>query len=411
MSILPRSPRSTTACVTSALLVFLPVLSWAADVVDLPLAPPARRTVALEEVWRLGADADDVLLGLVTSGVLDDDGNVLLADRQLAHVLVVSPAGEVIATLGREGDGPGEVRDLQSVFAAGDRVGMVQSFPGKVIYVDRDGLPAGGFTLGGEEAGGHYSIRDLRSTGAVLVGHTDRSSIDFDADQARTRAALSVLDFNGAFGTELVSHEVSRGIMTIALDEAAEWAEFATWAVGPGGVVATAAERDDWAINERSLDGNILRTLRRPHKVRKRTAEEKEEAVSRIHIAVATGRSTMEKKALDADPAIVDLQYAGDGRLYVTTCHNAAGLLDKGVAGRFDVIAPEGKFLEELTVTFAGHDPEQDVLIFLDGTRFLVLRNFKDAEKAMRAAILPEEEREDPGDAEPLEVVLVKMPD
>ncbi len=409
MLIPPPSPRPT-AHIATAFFAFLPVLSWGAAVVNLPASPPTRRTVALEEVWRLGADEDDVLLGLVASGVLDEDGSVLLADRQLAHVLVVSSEGEVIATLGREGDGPGEMRDLQSVFIAGDRVGMVQSFPGKVVYVDRNGVPAGGFTLGSEEAGGLYSIRDLRCIGTALVGHTDRSSIDFDADEARTSATLSVLDFDGVFGTELVAHEVSRGIMNIVLDEAAEWAEFATWAVSPGGVVATVAERDAWAIHVRNLDGEILRTLRRPAKPRTRTAGEKEEATSRIHIAVATGRSNIDSKALDDDPAIIDLQYASDGRLFVTTCRNTAGLLNKGVAGRFDVIAPEGKFLEELTVTFAGHDPQKDVLVFLDGTHFLVLRNFDDAEKALNAAFLPEEEKEDLSDAEPLEVFLVKLP-
>ena len=400
------------AALFAAVLISLPSsVAQAVETVDLPAEPPARRTVALEVVWRVGGDDEDVLLGLITSGVIDDNGNVLLADQQLAHVLVVSPEGEVIATLGREGDGPGELRSLQSVFLAEDRVGMVQGFPGKVVYVDRDGVPAGGFTLGGEEAGGHYSVRDLRCVGTMLVGHTDRSSINFDADEAVTRATLSILDLDGGFGTELASHEVSRGIMTIVLDEAAEWSEFASWAVSPHGMVATVAERDGWVVNERSLDGVLQRVLHRQCKPRKRTDEEMEEAVSRIHVAVATGRSTMKRKPLNTDPAIVDLQYAGDGRLFVTTCHNAAGQFAAGVAGRFDVITPGGEYLEELTLTFAEFDPEQDVLIFLDGTNFLILQNYEDTEKAIYATHLPEEEREDLSDVEPFEVVLVKVPD
>ncbi len=411
---LPASLRTQAfaAALFSAMFLSLPsFVAQAADTVDLPVEPLAGRTVALEVVWRVGGDDEDVLLGLVTSGVLDDNGNVLLADQQLAHVLVVSPEGEVIATLGREGDGPGELRRLQSVFLADDRVGMVQGFPGKVVYVDRDGVPAGGFTLGGEEAGGHYSVRDLRCVGSVLVGHTERTSVDFDADEARTRATLSVLEVDGVFGPELVAHDVSRGIMKIDLDEAASWAEYASWAVSSGGLVATVAERNAWAVNVRSLDGELQRVVRRRSNPRKRTDEEKEEAASSIRVAVATGRSTMEKKPLDVDPAIVDLQYAADGRLFVTTCHNAPGQLAAGVAGRFDVITPEGEFLEELTLSFAGYDPEQDGLIFLDGTSFLILRNYEDAEKSINAAYLPEEEREDMSDAEPFEVVLVKVAD
>jgi hypothetical protein len=411
---MPRAPYVGFPALVLIAVLFAPVpvvLSRAAENLDLPAEPPSRRTIPLEVVWRLGGDDEGVLLGLVTSGVLDNDGNVLLADQQLAHVLVVSPAGEVVATLGREGDGPGELRNLQSVFVTDERVGMVQGFPGKVVYVDRNGIPAGGFTLGGEETGGHFSIRDLRCIGDALVGHTERSSIDFDADEVITRANLSVLDFDGVFGAELVSHEVSRGIMTIVLDEAANWAEFAAWAVGPLGVVATVAERDAWVINERGLDGELRRVFQRPCKMRRRTDEEKDEAASSIRIAVATGRSTMEKKPLDTDPAIVDLHFASDGRLFVVTCHHAPGQLPEGVAGRFDVITPGGEFLEELTLTFAGFDPEQDVLIFLDGSRFLVLRNYEDAEKAIHAAVLPEDEKEDLSDAKPFEVVLVRVVD
>jgi hypothetical protein len=119
----------------------------------------------------------------------------------------------------------------------------------------------------------------------------------------------------------------------------------------------------------------------------------------------------MEKRPLDTDPAIVALEYARDGRLFATTCHHANGQLGADVAGRFDVISPEGEYLQELTLTFAGFDPEQDVLVFLDGTSFLILCNYEDAQKAINAAFLPEEERDDLNDAEPLEVIFVTLPD
>ena len=393
------------------LLALLPLeVTQAAETLDLPADPATRHTVALEAVWRLGGDDEEVLLGLVNSGVIDDDGNVLLADRQLAQVLVVSPTGEVIATLGRAGDGPGELRNLESAFVAGDRVGLVQRFPGKVVYIDREGAPAGGFTLGGEEAGGHYAIRALRSRDDVLVGLTDRSHVDFEADRVRTHATLSVLSLDGVFESELIVHDVTRGIMTIVLDEEAEWAEYATWALGPGSVIATVADRRTWSVNERNLAGDLLRTLRRPGQNCRRTDEEKEQAAARISVAVATGRSTIEKKAFDTDPVIVDLQYARDGRLFVTTCHNTAGRLAPGVAARYDVIAPDGRFTEELTLTFGGFDPEQDKLVFLDGTNYLVIRNYEDAQKAIYAAMTPTEEQTDPIDAEPLEIVLVRIP-
>ena len=77
--------------------------------------------------------------------------------------------------------------------------------------------------------------------------------------------------------------------MNIVLDDAAEWAEFATWAASSSGVVATVAERDTWAVNERSLDGDLLRVLRRPSRECKRTDEEKEAAAAGIPVAVVEG--------------------------------------------------------------------------------------------------------------------------
>lgn len=403
------SDKMSTWLLTLLAIFIFPVASQAFEKIDLPFEAPIKRTAALEEVWRIGADDEDVLLGLINSGILDDQGHILLADNQLSHVQMVSLQGEILDTLGREGDGPGEIRNLQSIVAFGDRVGLVQGFPGKVIYVDHQGVPAGSFRLGSGAQGDDYAFRDLRSIGTTLVGLVSKSQIDFHADTAGNRTSLSVLTADGAIETELVSHEVSRGIMTIVLDEAAEWAEFSTWALSPLGVVATLAERDHWSINERGLDGTIRRVFNRPSQSRKRTDEDKDAAMSNINLDVATGSSIIEENPLDTDPAIIDLQYAADGRLFVTSCHNAAPLLPPGLAGRYDVITPDGQLAEELTLVYEDFDPQQDVLVFLDGNLFLIIANYEDAQRAVYAAYLPEQEKEDLSDVQPLEVILVQV--
>ena len=409
-----RVPLVALAAVILALV--LPVLYAppvrAVETRDLPAEPPARRTVVLEEVWRLGGDDEDVLLGLVTGGVLADEGNVLLTDEQLAHVLVVGPDGKVTRTLGREGDGPGELRRLQSVFAAGERAGLVQEFPGRVVYLDREGLPAGGFALGGPATdGGEFAIRELCRVGSALVAHINRSAFDEAADRCVTRATLAVLDLDGAITAELAEHEVTRGARHIVMDEAASWTGFDVFAAGPGGRVAIIADRDAWLVHELDLAGHLQRVLRRPCPQRKRTDEEKDAAVSRIRLAVVIGGTDIDKRPLPTDPVIVGLAYAADGRLFVTTCYNAPELLEPGVVGRYDVIAPDGRYREELTVAFPGFDPQKDRLVFLDGTRYLVLRNYEGAKNALYAAYRRGEQSEDLSEVEPLEVVLAKIPD
>ncbi|MCP4291461.1 MAG: hypothetical protein GY780_06465, partial [bacterium] len=65
--------------------------------------------VVLEELWRVGGEDDeDNIFGIVNRALVDDENNIYLLDAQLAQISVYSPDGELIKTLGREGDGPGE---------------------------------------------------------------------------------------------------------------------------------------------------------------------------------------------------------------------------------------------------------------------------------------------------------------
>lgn len=405
--------RRVVALSAAAILFVMATSSLAAEVVELPADPPARRTAALEEVWRVGGEEDDeILLGFVTGGTLDGDGNVLLIDRQLSQVLVISPDGELVATLGREGDGPGEMRRPHSIFVADDRIGIVQGFPGKVVFLDFEGLPAGEMRIGGEAAeGGFHFTRGLRCVGDDLVVQSGRSTFDRDSGKRSSHNSLAVMAMDGTVKATLVEHDDEASMDRFVFDEAANWAEYDSWAASSQGLVVTTAERDAWALNVRDLAGNHLRTLRRPFETRKRTSEDKDEVASGMRVVINGRRQEIENKALDTDPAIADLQAAADGRFFVTTCWHEDERLDTGVAACFEVIDPEGAFVEELTLTFPDHDPTMDRLLFLDGVHFLVLRNFEDARDAMRAGFDDDEEdEEDLGDVEPLEVVLVRMP-
>ena len=64
------------------------------------------RTVTLVEQWRAGGEDDEHIFGLLTDARCDTEGNVYLLDHQLSRITVVSPAGEYLAELGGEGDGP-----------------------------------------------------------------------------------------------------------------------------------------------------------------------------------------------------------------------------------------------------------------------------------------------------------------
>ncbi len=109
--------RATWAVVVMALAFScLPALAEVTATI-LPSEPPAERSVELQEVWRIGGEDDeDILIGVVGRGVMDDQGNTYLLDRQLSQILVIGPDGELAKTLGREGEGPGEMSRPSDVF-------------------------------------------------------------------------------------------------------------------------------------------------------------------------------------------------------------------------------------------------------------------------------------------------------
>ena len=396
--------------------VATPAAVTAPETVTLPAEPPATRTVELQEIWRLGGDnEDDPLLGFVSAGDRDDQGNTYLVDRQLSQVLVIGPQGELVTTLGREGDGPGEMRQPHGIFVTPTGVGVVQGFPGKVTYLASDGTPEGEASIGGDaNEGGFHFMRELYCAGGKLVGASGRGSFDMEKGTSTTESAISVMDMQGNIETSFAQHTDERDFQKFVFDEEKNWAEYEAWCAGPQELVFSTAERDRYRINVRDFAGDLVRVYERPFTTRTRNQEDKDEVASGMVIVINGRRQEPETRALDTDPAIAFLNAADDGRLFVTTCWDVRDRLDAGTAGRFDVISSAGEFIEQLTLTFPEFDPRQDRLAWLDGNHFLVIRNFDLAQAAMDAghggAEEEEEEEADFADAEPLEVILVKMP-
>jgi hypothetical protein len=396
------------------LVLLLAAATVAAPVVTLPADPPTTRTAPLQELWRIGGEDDeDVLLGLIGGGALDDDGNAYLIDRQLSEVLVISPAGELLRTLGREGDGPGEFRRASGVILTPTGVGVVQVFPGKVVLINHDGSPGGEIKIGGDaEEGGFRFLRRLACDGEHVVCQSGRATFDREAGKSVNTTSLLVMDLDGKQLAEFGPHTTTRDLQKFVFDEKAQFAEHNAWTLSDDGRIYGLGAREEYRINVRDLQGNLVQVLERPFKTRTRDQEDKDRLLDNMRIMINGQRMEVENKALDTDPAIGGLDGALDGRLFVTNCYGNRERLATGTAGRFDVIGPDGSFAEELTLTFSGFEPELDRLIFLDGEHFLVVRNYGPAEKAMDAGFGgggEEEEEEDLGDAEPLEVILVRM--
>lgn len=424
-----KSERGHDAASAAALAVLLTVLSVvlsaglpagpasaAPPQVTLAPQPSTQRNLDLVERWRIGGEDDqDILLGLVQSGVVDAQGNVYLVDRQLSQVLVISPQGQLKTTLGRAGEGPGELtRPHAVVLLEGGKVGVIQGFPGRITILNPDGTPGGDVTIGGEaNHGGFNFLREMKVADGKFLGVKGRNTFDMQTQKSQTVSTLSLLDLSGTEVREFLSHEDANDLANPSFDEGASFSELSTWDVGPDGRLYTVPQREAYTINVRDLQGEILRTYTREFSARTRSQEDRDRVNSGMMMVVNGRRIVPESKTMDRDPAIVDLNVAADGRLFVTNCRQQSRLLPPDCAARFDVISPEGVLLEELTLRIPGFDPEADNLVFLDGTLFLHLRNVEDARQAMLASFGGGEDGDEDADLsepQPLEVVLYAMP-
>jgi len=100
--------------------------------------PAQVETIQLEELWTAGGEDDeDVLFGILTNVKIDDQGNICLLDNQMSQVHVYSSDGELLNTLGRAGEGPGEVTNPSGMtLLENGSIGLVKTMPGTLVMID-----------------------------------------------------------------------------------------------------------------------------------------------------------------------------------------------------------------------------------------------------------------------------------
>ncbi|MCP4573690.1 MAG: hypothetical protein GY838_15130 [bacterium] len=328
------------------------------------------RPLELEELWRAGGEDETVLFGRVVDVVGSGDGTVYVMDNQLCHVSVFAPDGEYLGDLGREGDGPGEVRQpIGVVLMEGGLVGLGSGFPGRVICLNADGTPTDSRFPIGEPADGDIGVMIslqfvdglLGATGGRLVldpsgqsdNHAERFLALCDTDCATPLRILqknTPLDPTGQRYVEREDYYIDR-----------------RWALGPGGLVYTAMTRDAYEISVYDRTGELQRVFGRDYEPRKRTDEDKEDVSPIINLV---GRIE-ETVAEDHDPCVSRVLYDFDeDRVWVLEPHGANDQPD-GILETWDVFTAEGEYLRRVPIPLG--DQMNDGTCYLVGGRRLVV--------------------------------------
>ena len=361
----------------------------------------------LEELWRRGGEDDDIFFGNVGGGHLDADGNVLLLDSQLSQVYVIGTDGEILRIIGREGDGPGEVRRPAGFFVADDgTVCLLQGFPGRIVKLTPDGLPAGDTTYAAGDGQGQFAVLNAGfadKAGMVLLG----IRMSFGGAVSQQTYFLDRCDAEGKRLHNFLEKEHAINYAQFELDEGHADFVWSRTAVDGAGHVVTAPERNVYAIQVYDAEGRHTLTFSRPYETLTRN-EEQRKIARQIFEGVGAFYPTPPVKITieNTEPDIAGLQITNDGRIWVQT---SRGLRDKTADTwqTLDVFTSDGKF--ERQVALAGnHDGSHDGLTILPDGRILVIVGLLDAFLTQQG-VSSEESTGDGEEASPLEVICYRM--
>ena len=395
------------------LMLSLPPVSQAAVPVVTNSDVPADglKKVQLEELWRIGGEEDEEnLLGVIDRVLVDDDGNVYLLDIQLVEVQVFDPDGQYVQSLGKQGDGPGEVRNARDVlFLPDGTVGLIQGFPGRIIKVDLAGLPAGELRPGGNDpsAGGFFALRSAASVGDRLVLG--------GAKITRGENSRTATNFIAAFdqdGTEGVRYLESVNVRDFGRMEISEKGDFfpgqGGWALADDGRLYVAPARNEYRIEVYRPDGVLERTITRKYESWKRTPVEAERAREMMMPFRRRNRNAINLVMEPTERDILEIRLDRQGQLWVLPSRGIRQQ-DEGIHSTWDVFDSSGAFSRQVAIACEG-DGQKDALFFPGGGLVVLVREHADAVFAFRGrgADNPEVE-EDDADVRPLEVICYRI--
>jgi len=390
-------------------LLFFPVLSSASES-DVPRTMNSDgpslgvESMELTELWRVGGEDGDLIFGRITDVIRHPDGHIYVLDNQLCEVTVISPDGEYVRTLGREGDGPGELRQPMALaFLSDDVLAVGMGFPGKIVSLNLDGTPRQSIYPIGEPSDGNIGVmmsskfRDghlVSSGGRIVFGNQHASS---HTERFLTVGTGDLTEFHRILETTTPVDPAGQ-----KFTEVDNYYIDGRWAMGASGEIYAPMTRDSYEVSVFDMTGKLLRTFGRPYVQRKRTQDEKDDVGPMIN--VNGGPATDQWNIEDKDECIARIQYNDDDdTVWVLTPHgeNQTG----NIMESWDVFSTDGQYLKQVQILLGDEIADGDVQLMGDDV-MVVIRGTASSRIAEND---DEEEEEEDMDVEPLEIICYRI--
>ncbi len=377
------------------------------------------QTITPQKVWHLGGEDDDqeTVFGLIGDAQVDAEGNTYLLDVVLSTIYKIGPDGSNMATLGHEGDGPGEFRNSRSMtIMPGGDLGIMEMMSGKIVVLGIDGEPRSSFAFGGDANLGMQHLQRIAAhEQGVVIGQVSTS---FDEGSVTTTYALGSYAPDGTARKILFEDKQVQSGGAISLSMGSGGDGFtANWALYPDGRVVVFQKGQEYKLEMFAPDGEpgmIIRRdyepVRRPDQDIKRDQKRREEMRQRFGGDVDLPVPEIARHISGAIPR-------PNGELWVQNSQGDRDCPAQSI-GYFDVIDRDGHYVKRVCIK-ADYDSERDNYSIRGNHLFV----FKEAQKAparsatsggggmmmvmVGGGVDDEEEDEDP---RPYEVICYRLP-
>jgi len=357
-------------------------------------------SVRMQELWRAGGQDDEVFFGNVLQVLGGPEGEVFVLDVQLVKTFVFSKSGVLLRELGGEGEGPGEVTNINSILLTSDgRLGQGQVLPGRIVFVDRQGEPSGSMRLTDPE-GSFVLLMNGQANEDLLLLAGMRWSMSEEGELVQNMF-LRRYEHDGTPGHDFCTKESAFDAANFVFDELKFDFIWNRFAVTAEGLVCFAPHRNAYEIHACRADGTPVFVATRDYESLQRDDEARTQA-RLTHEALGShyGRQLMGVTVEDAEPDIVSLWPSPDGTLWVRTSRGDRER-PAGVLTTVDVLDGRGQLIAQRQLVCPG-DPERDGIHFLPGDRVVVVRGAAEAGRREVGSTTAESMG---GDAAELEVV------
>ncbi len=322
----------------------------------------------LQEVWRAGGFAGDVLIGQIADAIGDEQGRSYLLDAQLHQIQIFDADGTHLDTIGREGEGPGEFAnpyglcwwDEGVIAVAAGRIGALD-------IIDTTGEPVDTLVMvdeNGERIMLGFDGCWIMGDAVVLSGNMGTGT----ENGVRSEQVVSLFGRDGGRLVRLLELIDERPLFPFVFNEATGTAPWSQWAIQDG-LLYVATQRNSYEITAYDASGQAKLCFSRDYETRERSEETIETLRNRLLAQVADIFPDATVTFMNSDKDISLIQAAHDGNLWVLNSHGSH-VESEDVLHVYDVFDTGGRWLRCAEV----RDPHPESwkgLTVLPGNRIL----------------------------------------